>query len=315
MTTDPISAQAAEFWAAMRAAPEQVSLPIDERRAAGEHAEDATAEPVGVTVRQWHGGLVVQPGSAPTARIVYFFGGGYMLGSPASRRKTAGHLALAANVEVYLPAYRLAPEHPFPAAFDDAVAAYGQVPDDLPKFVAGDSSGGGLAIATAVAVRAAGVVSFSPWGDLTCCSSTMTSNAMLDIECTQTSLREMASWYAGKTDLRDPRLSPVFSDPSALPPLIAFVGSDEILLDDARRLTAAAADATLVIGKGMQHVWPIWFGVFPEANDAIGQAGAWVRNQVAGNPRKGSDRSIASPVPASSNAGEPTSANQWPIPG
>ena len=176
-------------------------------------------------------------------------------------------------------AYRRAPEHPFPAALDDAVAAFGRIPADVPVFVAGDSSGGGLAVATAVAVGAAGVVAFSPWADLTCSSPSMISNADRDIECTQASLTEMAGWYAADTDVTDPRLSPVFCAPSEVPALLVFVGSEEILLDDARRLASVAADSTVIIADGMQHIWPIWVGAFPEAGQAMTQAGAWIRKR------------------------------------
>ncbi|HEX7345521.1 MAG TPA: alpha/beta hydrolase fold domain-containing protein, partial [Candidatus Limnocylindrales bacterium] len=202
--------------------------------------------------------------------MLYLFGGGYMLGSPRSRRKTAGHLALAADAEVFVPDYRLAPEHPFPAAFDDAVDAYNALPRGRPVFVAGDSSGGGLAIAVATEVRAAGVIAFSPWADLTCSGSTMTTNADRDIECTPESLRQMAQWYAGGHSPADRRLSPAL-DPSGIPPLIAFAGSDEVLLDDARRVTAET-DATLVVAEQMQHIWPIWVGAFPEADAAMQRA-------------------------------------------
>ena len=274
-----LSPQAAAFWQAMADAPQQVSLPIAQRREAGEHAEDATSEPNGVTTTAWRDGLLVTPSEGtPAATILYIFGGGYMLGSPQSRRKTAGHLASAANAAVYVPNYRLAPEHPFPAAFDDIVTAFEALPTDLPIFVAGDSSGGGLAIAIATAVGARGVIAFSPWADLTCSGGTMTTNVHRDIECTPASLRQMADWYAARHDRADPKLSPALH-PAGIPPLIAFAGTEEVLLDDARRVTAGA-DATLVIGDGMQHVWPIWVGAFPEADAAVQRAGRWLRDHI-----------------------------------
>lgn len=279
------SDQAIAFWDAVRAAPQQVSLPIAQRREAGEHAEDATAEPEGVTAGPWAGGdgIHVRPdGVAPVGRILYLFGGGYMLGSPASRRKTAGHLALAAQAEVVVAAYRRAPEHPYPAGIDDAVAAYTALRAEGPVVIAGDSSGGGLAVATALRVGdAAGVIAFSPWADLTCSGATMGANAARDIECTRESLLEMAGWYAAGHDPADPLLSPVFADPAALPPMIVFVGDEEVLLDDARRLTEGADDRILEVGEGMQHVYPIWTGVFPEAGEAIATAGAWAHDVLA----------------------------------
>ncbi len=122
-----ISKQAQEFWSLLKSAPKQIELPLAQRREAGEHAEDATAEPAGVSFAAAAdvGGLWVEPSNArPGSAILYLFGGGYVLGSPASRRKTAGHLAVAAKARVLVPNYRLAPEHPFPAAVDDAVRAY-----------------------------------------------------------------------------------------------------------------------------------------------------------------------------------------------
>jgi monoterpene epsilon-lactone hydrolase len=214
-----------------------------------------------------------------------------MLGSPASRRKIAGHLALAARARVLVPNYRLAPEHPFPAAIDDAVRAYewllahGGEPSKT--VVVGDSSGGGLAVSTVIAVRdrgrrmCAGVVALSPWADLTCSGESMTSRAATDLECTRADLLEMAGWYLRGANPRQPLASPVFPDLAGLPPLLCVVGGDEILLDDTVRVVRSAGmtgvDATAFIAAGMQHVFPIWVGVFPEANAAIALIGNWVK--------------------------------------
>ena len=180
-----VSREAEAFWAAIKAAPKQIDLPLDARRAAGELAETATSEPLQVRYDEASdvGGHWVRPATGkPDCAIVYLFGGGYVLGSPASRRKTAGHLALAANADVLVPNYRLAPEHRYPAALDDAVAAYQfavQASDGAPILIAGDSAGGGLAIALGLAVRdrkltrPAGIVALSPWADLTCAGETM----------------------------------------------------------------------------------------------------------------------------------------------
>jgi len=285
------SSQALEFWDLMRSAPQQVSLPVEQRRAAGEHAEDGTQDPVGVRRQDWpaHHGLTMHPeGGQVDARVLYLFGGGYVLGSPQSRAKTAGHLAIAARADVYVPDYRLAPEHPYPAALDDVLTAWDEMAhESVPCFVAGDSAGGGLALALCLAIAARGtrtpdgVVAFSPWADLTCSGSSFADHAERDIECTRESLTEMAEWYAPGLDHRDPLLSPVFGDPGQLPPVIVFVGSEEVLLDDATRVVRAVGgvggDASLVIAAGMQHVYPIWSGVFPEAQEAIDSAGSWIR--------------------------------------
>jgi monoterpene epsilon-lactone hydrolase len=292
-----ISEQAQRFCAILKSSPKQIDLPIAQRRAAGEHAEDATAEPEGVIFEAAVevGGLWAIPRqAAPGAAILYLFGGGYMLGSPGSRRKTAGHLAAGAGVRVLVPTYRLAPEHPFLAAIEDAVHAYqwllGQGVKPSSVVIAGDSSGGGLAVATAIAVRdrqlpvPAGLVTISLWGDLTCSGDSMSSRAVTDVACTQTGLREMAGWYIGKEDARQGLGSPVFADLSGLPAMLCLVGGDEILLDDSVRVVRSAGiagvDATLFVAAGMQHVFPIWAGVFPEADRAIALIGKWVRSTI-----------------------------------
>ncbi|MDG4826560.1 alpha/beta hydrolase fold domain-containing protein [Asanoa sp. WMMD1127] len=282
----PVSPQALAFWAAMRAADRQVDLPVAARRAAGEHAEDATSVAAGVRETPWPAGDGLRVTAAsPRSRVLYLFGGGYVLGSPASRRRTAGHLAVAADAEVFLSGYRLAPEHPHPAALEDVLTAYARL--DPPAFVAGDSSGGGLALALALAAPSAGlppptgVVCLSPWADLTCSGSTMDSHVDRDIECTRASLLEMAGWYGGDHDPRDPLVSPAFADFAGFPPVLVLVGSEEVLLSDALAVAggvgAAGGDATLRIAAGMQHTYPIWCGAFPEADAAMREAGDWIR--------------------------------------
>src|SRR5437868_1068885 len=210
---------------------------------------------------------------------------------PTPRRKTSGHLALAAKARVLVPNYRLAPEHPFPAAIDDAVHAYQWLLDHGSEpsktILAGDSAGGGLAVSTATALRdrhlpmCAGIVAISPWADLTCSGESMTSRAAADIECTRAGLLEMVGCYMNGADPSQPLASPVFADLAGLPPLLCVVGGDEILLDDSIRLVrnagTAGIDATLFIAAGMQHIFPIWAGAFPEADAAIALIGNWVR--------------------------------------
>src|SRR6266513_724554 len=287
-----ISKQAQEFWALLKSYPKQIQMPLSQAREADTHAEDFTNEPAGVnfTPAPEVDGLWAEvPGADRT--ILYFFGGGFVLGSPDTRRKTAGHLALAAKARVLVPNYRLAPEYPFPAAIDDAVHAYqwllehGGEPSKT--IVAGDSAGGGLTVSTAIALRdrhlamCAGIVAISPWADLTCSGESMTSRAAADIECTRAGLLEMVGCYMNGADPSQPLASPVFADLAGLPPLLCVVGGDEILLDDSIRLVrnagTAGIDATLFIAVGMQHVFPIWAGAFPEADRAIALMGNWVR--------------------------------------
>jgi monoterpene epsilon-lactone hydrolase len=289
-----ISPQATALWGAFAQAPKQAELPLEARRRAGEQAESPTSEPVGVTNEEAPevGGIWAVPADArDRAAVLYLFGGGYVLGSPASRRKTAGHVAHASGARVLVPNYRLAPEHPFPAAVDDAVAAYrflvrsGALAERT--VLMGDSSGGGLAFACALALRdvgdalPAGVVGLSPWADLRCSGTTMDTCAGVDIMCTKASLLEMAGWYLAGQDATDPLASPVDADLSGMPPALVLVGGDEVLLDDAVRLVRGigegGADATLFVGAGMQHVWPTWAGAIPEADAAIALVGDWIR--------------------------------------
>lgn len=235
------------------------------------------------------------PAARPGPAILYFYGGGYVLGSPASRRKTAGHLALAAQARALVPAYRLAPEHPFPAAVEDAVAAFrwllAEGADAARVVLAGDSAGGGLALAAALALRdrglarPAGVVTISMWGDMTCSGETMESRAVEDICCSRDGLMELAGLYLAGGDPRQPLASPVFADYAGLPPILCIVGGEERLTDDSVRAVRAAGqagvDATLFVAAEMQHVFPIWAGAFPEADAAIRLIGDWIRARTA----------------------------------
>jgi len=289
-----VSEEAKRFWAAMRDQPKDDNPSIEQRRQGDEHAEDMTSEPIGVafTVAPAVNGLWAHPQAARRgAAILYFYGGGYVLGAPISRRKTAGHLALAAQARALVPAYRLAPEHPFPAAIEDAVAAFQwlltESADAARVVLAGDSAGGGLALATALALRdrglprPAGVVAISAWADMTMSGESMESRAQADICCSRDGLAELAGYYLAGADPRNPLASPVFADFSGLPPLLCIVGGEERLIDDSVRVVRAARgagiDATLFIAPDMQHVFPIWAGAFPEADAAIRMMGEWIR--------------------------------------
>lgn len=289
------SAEATALWEAFRSAPKMIDMPLAQRRVAGEHAEDGTSEPENVSFStNADGSLLAMPENArPGAAVLYLFGGGYVLGSPASRRKTAGHIATATGCQTLAASYRLAPEHPFPAALDDAVAAFDRLVADGARpgsiVLCGDSAGGGLALAVALALKdrgteCAGYVGLSPWADLTCSGASMSDKAEVDVECSRTSLLEMAQHYLAGHDPTDPLASPVFADMTGLAPSLIVVGGDEVLLDDAVRVTrahgACGGDATLVVVGGCQHVFPIWCGMLPEADDAIAMIGDWVRQRI-----------------------------------
>jgi monoterpene epsilon-lactone hydrolase len=193
-----------------------------------------------------------------------------------------------------VPNYRLAPEHPFPAAVEDAISAWrwllGSGVTPARAAIVGDSAGGGLALATAIALRdrgislPAGIVTLSAWADLTCSGETMTTQASRDIECSRAGLLEMAGWYLGSGSPKQPLAAPVFASLAGLPPLLLLVGGNEVLLDDSVRLARRArmdeVDATLYVHVGTQHVFPIWCGVFPEADAAIALIGTWCRARI-----------------------------------
>ena len=266
-----ISQQAQDFWTLLKSYLKQIEMPLAQAREADLHAEDFTSEPKGVAFSpapEVDGLWGEPPDAAPGRSILYFFGGGFVLGTPTTRRKTAEHLALAAEARVLVP--NNAPERPFPAALDDAVRAYQFLlnhAEPSRTVVSGDSAGGGLAVSTVIAVRdrhlpmCAGIAALSPWADLTCSGESIMSRAAADIECTRAGLLEMASWCMKGADLAQPLASAVFADLTGMPPLLCIAGDDEELLDDSVRLVrnagTAGVNATLHIAAGMQHVYAI----------------------------------------------------------
>ena len=238
----------------------------------------------------------LRPPSVKAGHVVlYLHGGGYVIGSPRSHRHLAAAIAGAAGTDALLLDYRLAPEHPFPAAVDDAVAAYrwlldqGMLAEHIA--VAGDSAGGGLTVATLLALRdahlprpAAGVC-ISPWVDLTCSAGSYQSKAGVDPIVRQAGVAEMARAYLGTTDPRSPLASPLFADLRGLPPLLIHVGSDEVLLDDAiglaERAKTAGVDATLEQWDRMIHVWHWFLPLLDEAQAAVESIGGFVRARTA----------------------------------
>ncbi len=194
---------------------------------------------IGALEAEW-----VRPAS-PDGTVLYLHGGAYCLGSIKTHRMLAAALADGANMQVLMIEYRLAPEFPFPAALDDAVAAYlwlmenGSSPTRI--LIAGDSAGGGLALATLLKLRdegqplPAGGILLSPWTDLTMSGDSAATKASLDFILNADHLSRMAQLYAGEASLQNPLISPLFSDLTGLPPLLIQVGTDEILLDDSLR--------------------------------------------------------------------------------
>ena len=227
--------------------------------------------------------------------LLFLHGGGYELGSVRSDGELAARLGRASGMRVLFPEYRLAPEHPFPAAIDDVLAAWRwlRTSQDLsaPSIaVAGDSAGGGLTVALLVALRDAGqtlpaaAALMSPTVDLTSSGASMTERAEQDPISTPAMLAQFAAGYLAGADPKTPLASPLFAALAGLPPLLIQVGTADLLLSDSERLATAAAEAgtdvTLQIGEGLPHVYQLLLGT-PEAAQATEQIGtflrAWVR--------------------------------------
>ena len=238
---------------------------------------------------------VAPPGVDGEAVLLYFHGGGYAIGSPATHRPFVAHLAQAVGVRALVPDYRLAPEHRFPCAVDDAVAVYRWLVerehvDPMRLVVAGDSAGGGLTLALALSVREAGgrlpaaLACLSPWTDLAGTGESMRTRTRFDPCYRPDGLSLAAREYLGDADPVHPLASPLYADLRGLPPLLAQVGEDELLLDDARRLVerarAAGADATLEVWPGLWHVFQTQIA-FPEARLATGRLTSFLRRRLA----------------------------------
>ena len=233
-------------------------------------------------------------GNGPT--VLYCHGGGYYFCSPLTHRSIVFGLATRANAPIFSLDYRLAPEHRFPAALDDAAAAYRQlVADGTPPesiVFAGDSAGGGLALATLVALRdagdplPAGCLLFSPWTDLAATGATIRTNDGLDPMFSGPAIGRAARVYLGDTPATHPYASPLYADLHGLPPLFIMAGSTEVLLDDSQRVAdkarAAGVDCEFEVWKKMPHVWPLFSPFIPEANRALDHAAAFVRRVTSG---------------------------------
>ena len=256
-------------------------------------AEDMTFVPVdaGGVSAEWSTADVADSGRV----VIYFHGGAYVMGSVATHRNLVAHIARRTGARVLNVDYRLGPEHPFPAAVDDAVAAYRFVLESgVPASkiaVAGDSAGGGLTAACLVALRDAGeampgaAVCISPWLDLSQSFGSWQSKAdidpMLEIEQIQT----CADAYLGGADPKTPTASPIFADLRGLSPLLVQVGTAETLLDEsvefAKRAKAAGVDATVDVAQDMIHVWHAFADLLPEGRDALDDLAAFLDAKLA----------------------------------
>lgn len=233
----------------------------------------------------------IQPKTTQSGRgILYLHGGGYVVGSSKSHTKLAAQIGHTAQAQVWLPEYRLAPEHPSPAALEDVIGVYkallaqGQDPKKL--MIAGDSAGGGLSLSTAIALRDAGLplpaalVLLSPWVDLSLSGSTMKTHATQDAMLSKDWLAWCANNYCGQKSVTDPTCSPLYADLTGLPPILIHVGTEEVLLDDAKRLAEQAKkydiSTSLRVYDKVGHVFQFHAGILKESDDSIERIGQFI---------------------------------------
>lgn len=230
------------------------------------------------------------PAGGSERAVLYLHGGAYVLGSPASHRALTSHLAVFADATVLVPEYRLAPEHPYPAALDDALAAYLRLLEQFaPEHIAisGDSAGGGLALALAIALRDRGhplpaaLVLIAPWVDLSASGESMRTRAARDVMLRGAWSVTSAAMYRGTFAADDPLLSPLFADLRGLPPTLIQIGSEEILFSDAERLEQALKAAGVAVQRqvfeGLWHVFHLHARMLRESDAAIFDMAAFMR--------------------------------------
>jgi acetyl esterase/lipase len=257
-------------------------------------ASDVVVEPVSVgdLRAEW----LSTPGADRNSAILYLHGGGYVIGSLESHRHLVAEAGRAAKSWALSLDYRLAPEHPFPAAVDDALAAYrfllarGIRPGRIA--IAGDSAGGGLVVAAMLAIRDAGLAQpvggwcISPWTDMEAIGDTMETKAAEDPTVQKAGILDMARMYLNGADPRSPLAAPIYADLRGLAPLLIQVGAAETLLDDAIRLAklAGAADVRvdLQVWPEMIHVWHLFHPELAAGRRAIKEGGAWISGMFGG---------------------------------
>jgi acetyl esterase/lipase len=233
--------------------------------------------------------VVTASGATAAVTVVHFHGGGYCVGSPAEARDWAAHLSDRAGCRVILPDYRLAPEHPYPAALEDARSVLGAVlAEAAPRtvVVSGDSAGGGLALVLAQGEpRLAGCMLLSPWLDLTADWTAVPELVRRDVVLTPAWLEACAEAYAQAADRAQPAISPLHGDLSDLPPLLIQCGTDDLLAPDAERLEAraraAGADVTSTRWPRLWHNFPLQPELIADADAAIAQAASFITRVCA----------------------------------
>ena len=266
--------------------------------ALAERIGDSTVEPTDVTYEDLVVGGVpsqlVMPEGLTKGTLLYFHGGGYCFCSIRSHRKLVGHLAKAAGCRALNVDYRLAPEHPHPAALTDALAAYRWVLENGTKpweiVVGGDSAGAGLAVALLLRARAEGLplpaagVLLSPWVDLAMTGESVTTRAEVDVRQDPAGTMWCARSFLAGQDPRDPYASPLYAALTGLPPIYIQASDWDILVDDAHRLAERAresgVDVQIDLFPEMLHAHQIWVGAMPEAAEAVTRVGDYVRARL-----------------------------------
>lgn len=290
------SAQGIAGIAAVRAMlatnPDDADVSIAERRARLV-AFAAAAPPPPETVREHDFAGVRVLCATPVGahgRLVYLHGGAYVLGSADTHLRLGASYARASGTELVAIDYRLAPEHPYPAAIDDALAVWRALDDGVPTALVGDSAGGGLALALSVRLRAEGLdmpralAVTSPWVDLTLTAQSIEARSDVELMLSKRGLALDAERYRGELPADDPLVSPLFADLKGLPPTLIQVGSDEILHDDsvalAKRLDAVGVEVQLEVWQGMAHAWAAFGDTVPEAAVSVANLGRFIRARL-----------------------------------
>jgi acetyl esterase/lipase len=274
-------------------------LDIVSRRAILDVMEELATEPADVTYQEivaaGQRAVWVNPIGAAADRVILFFhGGGFIAGSINCHRKLAAHLAKAAGCRALIPAYRLAPENPFPAQVDDALGIYQWLLEEgfAPSHIAtaGDSAGGNLATSVCLRARAenlplpAAIIGISPWLDMEANGWSLDTNAERSAIGSREGYRQIAGMLLKGHDPTDPFANPLYADLTGFPPIYLSAGSEEALLDNPMRLAEAAekahVDVTLRIAEGMQHVYEFMAGRAPEADEAIADMATWLRPKI-----------------------------------
>jgi monoterpene epsilon-lactone hydrolase len=291
---DPEIIQLREMLAARPLGSElaQMRVDADARGKALGLPSDVTVRPV--TANGVRAEWTSTPEADPSSAILYLHGGGYAICSLESHRHLVAEVGRSASARTLALDYRLAPEHPFPAAVEDTVAAYRYLLDSGFKpnriALAGDSAGGGLTVGAMLAIREAGLPlpacgwCISPWVDMQALGESFIDRADTDPTVQKATILMMAAWYIGSADPRHPHAAPIYGDLRGLPPLLIQVGAAETLLDDSLALARAAGKADVVVDlqiwPEMIHIWHLYFPMLSAGRRAIASGGSFVRNTL-----------------------------------